>query len=105
MKISKIDIMILETINKEKEGISCSQISNKMSKDRHFVFRRLKKLSRQGIVEYTNGYPKFYKINLNQKRKLLFKIIECPKCKNLERVEYEQLTKICNECKYRYYIN
>lgn len=96
--------MILECINKEKIGISCVEISRKINKERTFVFRRLKKLVNQRILECLYGYPKLYKININAKRKLLFKLIECPKCKNMEKVEYEQQTKVCNNCNYRYNI-
>lgn len=101
MRLSKTDKKILELLNKEKAGLTCPQMCNKLKIKQPQLFLRLRKMTVYNILEKISSNPTIYRINLKEKHQMIFYHVECPKCKEIRRIHYKHSTATCRnpDCK------
>ncbi len=99
MKLSKTDLRILMAIKVEDNSMSNYKLAQRLKVHPAQTQKRLKVMTKFGILEEIEGWPKFYKFNMiNHSQDFIVLTIECPKCQKLHVRHHSQTTIQCS-CK------
>ena len=101
MNLSKQDLRIIMALRKEDAPMANYQIAKRLGYHPAQTFKRLRQMAANRVLQVTDGYPKFYNLNSNNKvQSFIIHVIECPKCKMLHIRHQSQTTVQCS-CKTR----
>ena len=101
MNLSKQDLRIIMCIKKEDAPMANYQIARRLGKHPAQTFKRLTLMAQNGVLQVIDGYPKFYKIDINNTvQNFIVLTIECPKCQQMHIRHQSQTTVQCS-CKTR----
>lgn len=86
-------------IRKEEAPMANYQIAKRLHIHPAQTFKRLRQMTNNRVLQVTEGYPKFYNLDPNNKvQNFIVNSIECPHCKALHIRHQSQTTLQCS-CK------